>query len=482
MAISRRSLIGGFAAASATAGLSACGNSNDVSNQSSAPARNPDDKVAAIIAKGPIIPAEPDRLLLNRDNAVREMQKAKVDLLICADPVNVQYITNSRGTASLIGVDGANFATLSSSIEKKPSLIGNRIGYYFDAPKPSVADQLDFRFSGIPSEPEIFGTLTEAADIVKAPAAPFAMPRIHDVNALSQHEKRRLDQVEKAFTRLYASIEACLLAEILEAKLPNKTIAIDNPQLRAVIEKTGLDVKIVDGERLIRRMRMIKSPDEIEYMRFVAQANSLAAKAAARSVREGATFRDVRHEFSKTCAEYGSQFKYLMLDTHTPALAEGEIKNGRSFLMDAVSTFHEYHGDYGRTVCIGEPNKKMQQVIDGLSWVWDRIFPELKPGKTYADIYVLAAKLFAETGIDVAYAVNPHNVGMHHHDEPNAFDFSLSFAKDINIELQENMIVSIDMPVLDVGQGGSAHLEDSVLITKDGPEFINDPEDRFIVV
>ena len=482
MNISRRSLIGGIAAAGATAGLSACGNSNDVSNQASDALTNAENKSAPINSNGPVIPAEPDRLLLNHENAVLEMQKAKVDLLICSDPVNVQYITNSRDTAALIGVDGANFAALSSSIEKKPTVMGSRIGYYFDAPKPSVGDQLDFRFSGLPAEPEIFGTLIEAADIVKAPAKTFAMPRIHDVNALSQHEKRRLDQVDKAFTELYASIEACILAEILEAKLPNKTIAIDNPLLRTVIEKTGLDIKIVDGERLIRRIRMIKTPKEIEYMRFVAEANSLAAKEAARSAREGATFRDIRHEFSKTCAEYGSQFKYLMLDTHTPALAEGEIKNGRSFLMDAVSTFHEYHGDYGRTVCLGEPNKKMQQVIDGLSWVWDRVFPELKPGKTYGEIFGLATRLFAETGVDVAYGVNPHNVGMHHHDEPNAFDFSLSFAKDINIELQENMIVSIDMPVLDAGQGGSAHLEDSVLITKDGPEFINDPKDRFIVV
>ena len=80
------------------------------------------------------------------------------------------------------------------------------------------------------------------------------------------------------------------------------------------------------------------------------------------------------------------------------------------------------------------------------------------------------------------YGVNPHNVGMHHHDEPNAVDFSLTYAKDLNINLQEGMVISIDMPVLDIGQGGSAHLEDSVIITKDGPEFINDPADRLIIV
>ena len=480
MDISRRSLIGTIAAAGATAGLSACGNPNNTNSQTTE-AKEAKENTPSIL-NGPSIPAEPVGLLLNHENAVLEMQKAKVDLLICSDPVNVQYLTNTRATSSLIGVDGVDYAVLSSSIDKKPTYLGSRIGYYFDAPEPSVADQLDFRFAGIPAEPEIFAALTEAADIIKAPAKEFGMPRVHDANAFSSLEKRRLDQVERAFTELFASLEAAILAEILGANLEHKTIAIDNALLRAVIKKTGLDIKIVDGERLIRRMRMIKSPAEIEFMRFAAEANCLAAKTAARSIREGANFRDMRHVFSSTCSQLGTQFKYLMLDTHTPALAEGEFKDGRSFLMDAVSTFHEYHGDYGRTVCLGEPNKKMQEVIDGLSWVWDRIFPELTPGKTYLDIYGLANKLFAETGVDVRYAVNPHNVGMHHHDEPNAVDFSLTFAKDVNIELQENMVVSIDMPVLDVGQGGSAHLEDSVLITKDGPQFINDPKDRFIVV
>eukprot|EP00903_Cladosiphon_okamuranus_P004349 g4347.t1 len=337
-------------------------------------------------------------------------------------------------------MDGSTYATLKASIDRKPTYIGSRIQYYFDSPKESVADQLDFRFAEMPAEPEAFGELQDAADIINAPAETFYMPRMHEEQPLSALESRRLDQVAKAATDLKASAEAAILTEILETDLPNKTIAIDDLRLRSVVEKSGLDLQIVDGERLIRRMRMIKSPLEIEYMRFAAEANSLAAKAAARSVREGANFNDVRNEFAKACAEQGTRAKFMMLDTHTPTLTEGEIKDGRSFLMDAVSTFEEYHGDYGRTVCLGEPNSKMQQVIDGLSATWDRVFPELKPGVTYRDIFELTMRLYGEVGLDVGYAVNPHNVGMHHHDEPNAIDFALGYTKD-NITLQEGMII-----------------------------------------
>ncbi len=470
MTISRRSAIKGLATIGAASGLSSCAQPNEKAPSTSQ-------------LKQPTlsVPDEPDQLLLNHDNAVEEMQRAGVDLLICRDPVNVQYLTNLRTTPEVLGMDGVSYATLKASIDRKPTYIGSRIQFYFDAPKASVVEQLDFRFVGVPAEPDLYGQLKEASDIANAPAAIYAMPRMHDEQPLSPLESRRLKQIERAVTELKATSEAAILAEILETDLVNKTIAIDDLMLRSVIEKSGLDVRIVDGERLIRRMRLIKSPLEIDYMRFSAEANTLAAKAAARRVREGATFADVRKEFAKACTEYDTRAKFMMLDTHTPNLSRGEIKDGRSFLMDSVSAFEGYHGDYGRTVCLGEPNRKMQKVIAGLSATWDRVLPELKPGVTFNEIIKLTMKLYREVGLDVGYAVNPHSVGMHHHDDPNAVDFSLGYIKD-NVKLQEGMIVSIDMPFLDVGLGGSAHLEDSVLITKDGPELINDPSDRVIVI
>ena len=122
----------------------------------------------------------------------------------------------------------------------------------------------------------------------------------------------------------------------------------------------------------------------------------------------------------------------------------------------------------------------MQKVISALSHVWDRILPELKAGRKYSDLYALSAMLFAETQVDASFAINPHSVGLNHTDEPSKYDFGL-WEKD-DIELVENMVLSVDMPVLDNGLGGTAHLEDLVLIGKDGPELLNTSDDRFIVV
>jgi Xaa-Pro aminopeptidase len=101
-------------------------------------------------------------------------------------------------------------------------------------------------------------------------------------------------------------------------------------------------------------------------------------------------------------------------------------------------------------------------------------------GVTYAEIWALGQKLFTETGVDAGLVMGPHAVGLHHADEPGATDFA-PFAKD-NLTLQKNMVISVDMPVLGSGLGGTAHLEDLVLITEDGPELLNPGDNRLIIV
>lgn len=467
MTISRRSAIKGIAALGAVTGTASCATGEIIQTVSEQSELN--------------LPNEPDALLLNHPRAVEEMEKAGIDLLLCADPVNIYYLTNQQPIASKIGIDGLTFAALSASTKKKPVYIGNQISYYFDAPPESVTQSIEQKFYAAPADFEQFLQLESAEDLVAAPATQGFVLRQHTSHPETLLESSRRKQVETAVSEINASIDAAILSQILSADLPNKTIAIDNESLRRVISRSGLDVKVVDGERLLRRIRLQKSATEIKMMRYVAQANSRAALKAAKTVREGANFRELRAEFAKECGQYMCNAKYMMLDTHTPTLADGKIENGRSFLIDCVSEFQGYHGDYGRTVCIGEPNRKMKRIIDTLSNVWDRILPELQPGLSYPDLHTLSARLFAESKVDAGFAINPHSVGLHHSDDPALMDFSPAFIKE-NVVLQEGMVLSVDMPVLDLGQGGTAHLEDLVLIGKDGPELLNDTGNRFIVV
>lgn len=429
----------------------------------------------------PEIPNTPTKLLLNHGRAKDILAAEKVDLLICANPINIYYLTNQKPLTFALGINDYAYATLSSAPLEPPTFITSRYDFYLGgAADTAISELLNFNLFSAPADPEIFGALTDIQDIVDAPGAPGWYPRLHNDYEQAAHEKLRRVKDAPKLDDLYASLDAALLKQIFDTDLANKTIAIDNPKLREAIAKSGLDLRIVDGERLARRIRLQKSPAELELARYAISANAAAARASAASVRAGATLQDLRREFAISCGQHMSKSKYMVIDGVVPDLVRGEIKEGRSFLIDCVSEFEGYHGDFGRTVCVGSPSREMQRVIDALSHVWDRILPQLKPGVKYSDIYTMGASLFAETNIDVGFAVNPHCIGLNHTDEPSNNEFGLWGKEDIVLE--ENMILSVDLPLLDTGLGGTAHLEDLVLIGKDGPELLNTSDDRFIVV
>ncbi len=137
----------------------------------------------------------------------------------------------------------------------------------------------------------------------------------------------------------------------------------------------------------------------------------------------------------------------MMIDTLMSRVSTGEIKEGRSFLIDCVSTYLGYHGDYGRTVCVGEPNREMATIINALPTTWDRLREERHIGMRFPEILELGNKLFADTNIDAGFALNPHTIGLHHSDDENIAGFG-SYRK-ADIALEENMVLSIDMPLLD---------------------------------
>jgi len=476
MNLSRRSALTGIAATGACVGAA-----------SSASAHSAAPEMIDLTSKGKFNPPmEAQRpltlsgLLLNQERADMILEQEKVDLLICSRFENYYYLTGHTPGALMLGYDsGIDFATLSAHGNGKPTMITSQIGLYFQGTSQSQLDLMNVEIVGFPADFQGFAELTDPKAIAYAPGAPF-LPRRHDKDIETSSERYRHGLVAREAEDIRASIEAALLKQVVDNPLPNKTIAVDDHRIQVLLERRGLDVKFVDGERIIRQIRVQKSKAELELMRYAAAANAAAARAAAMSVRDGATFDDLRREFWKECADRDNSAHYMMIDTLMSRMSTGEIKEGRSFLIDCVSTFRGYHGDYGRTVCVGEPNRQMAKIIDALSITWDRLLEELRPGVKFSDILEKGRQLFKDTNVDVGFNVSPHMVGLHHSDDENVAGFG-NYAK-ADVVLEENSILSVDMPLLDAGLGGTAHLEDLVIITKDGPELINDSSDRFIIV
>ncbi len=123
----------------------------------------------------------------------------------------------------------------------------------------------------------------------------------------------------------------------------------------------------------------------------------------------------------------------------------------------------------------------MQNAADAIALGWDAVREFLKPGVRYSEIRAHGRAAIKKAGFDHLVAVTPHSVGLCHTDEPGRDGPGAYWVKD-DLVLEENMVISVDMPVLHSGMGGTSHLEDLTLITKDGNVQINDIGDRTIQI
>ena len=466
--VSRRELLkSGALAAGAVMAPTGCA---DVAGESSL--LDAQIKGAEILRGGPLV---------NLERAYQVMAEQELDGLIVTRPSNFYQFTGYYDHVA-VRHDAPNcFSLLSRDPRRASGLVMHQFLYYY-----SFAD------SGFdwPMEVYLFTGWDERIGAKSAdfsgeePAArpPFVFDDRGDA-AQRGFETERLALLNRTLEHRPASAGAewALVKAAREMHLDRGRIGVDHEVIAGIFESAGFAATTVDADHAIRSIRMIKSPKEIELMRLGAQLNAEAALAAVRTVRDGATHRELRAIFSAECAKRGNTPLFLQIDTVTSEVYDAELKDGEAFAIDAVSLGFHYFGDYGRTIFVGEPSRSMKRATDAISLAWDAVRERLRPGLRYSEIKEIGREAIRKDGYDYDVAFSPHSVGLAHTDEPGGGGPGAYWVKDDTI-LQENMILSVDLPVRHAGIGGSAHLEDLTLITKDGATQINDIGDRIVLV
>ena len=228
-----------------------------------------------------------------------------------------------------------------------------------------------------------------------------------------------------------------------------------------------------------RKIRVVKSDVEITNMRIAAGANQEAAMAAIAKFDIGANEEDINNLFALEAARRGARAMWLVAGG-VGGLRNGEIVRDEPILFDAVSQIRNYHGDFGRTVVVGEPSDKLVQRIKLIKAGWQAAFETLRPGIRYSEVQRAARAAMKKTGLPEArVGVTPHSVGLQHTDEP--YRDGLPFTMKDDLVLAENMTLTVDFPSMELGWG-SCHLEDLVVITHDGAEPLATMDDPLVVI
>jgi Xaa-Pro aminopeptidase len=228
----------------------------------------------------------------------------------------------------------------------------------------------------------------------------------------------------------------------------------------------------------MHHIRLVKTPAELSLLTDAARANVLAVTAAVLRARENPTLRALRQRFFSEAAERGNTGIFMLVDGVMDETYEETLPEGRAFLVDGVSHRAFYQGDYARTACLGPPSPGMRKVTEALEFAWHEIRDRLAPGLTFSQIGEIGRRALRRTGNDYTVAFKPHSVGLEHEDQPRVGIDGRPF----DLALVEGMVLSVDCPLLDVGAGGTAHLEDLTLITADASRPLHEAGPALMVV
>lgn len=233
----------------------------------------------------------------------------------------------------------------------------------------------------------------------------------------------------------------------------------------------------------IERLRMIKSEEELNYIRYAEQIGVDAFNHVLKYIRCGVSEIEIAAEleyFMKKQGADGTSFDTIVLSAERTALPHGmpserKFEKGDFVLMDFGCKYKGYCSDMTRTVAIGTPSKQQNEIYETVKQAQQIGLDTIKSGIPGSAPDRAARDYIALKGYGEYFGHSlGHGVGLMIHELPN-----LSTKSDIILE--ENMIVSCEPGIYIYGLGG-VRIEDLVCVKQDGIENLTNLSKDLIIL
>lgn len=410
---------------------------------------------------------------INLDRAVAVMERHGLDGLVIGQPVNVFHALGywPQIARTRAGQPPGTFALLARTRPDQWGLVTSRFLHEYSWADGRSRDDVGLW---------LYDALGDAGDAPLMPAGPLFVDRGAAPLSPVEHH-RHVVAAQAAATRPHLPDSgAALVAAMRDMGLWQGRIGYDEPVIAEVCQRHDRPGQLVSALNALCEIRLVKSDLELALMKRAAAANVAALDATAKAVRAGASHRELQDLFRTEAARRGNSAVFLNVDRVSSDHSQQRIVEGQTLMIDGVSHFLHYHGDFARTVFVGEPLRSAARAAEAAAFGWQAVRERLRPGLRYSEICAIGAEAVRKAGYDAIIGFGPHSVGLAHTDEPG--EDHGGFWRKPDIMLEAGMILSVDCPVMDIGIGGSAHCEDLVLITETGCEPIHPLHDPVIIL
>lgn len=304
------------------------------------------------------------------------------------------------------------------------------------------------------------------------------------------------DRVKVADVRLCIDLAAGVADVLRETGLLDKRLGMAGMMSYLVSAhkrmeaRAGQTIDFVDADAILDRLRLIKSPAEIDHMRWSAGVGVKWMDATMAAVVEGNTEGDAVGAGLKVLAANGGTQQDIAIASGPNSMhymgssgmphwnVTRPLETGDLVHIDQWGPVDGYYTDFARsTVVGGKPSDGQRELLDGNVALIHHIIEGIRPGETtFGDLYRRGSRWLDDNGF-----ANHKTTG----DETNAFSQLFPcfghalglgidgpwITEDETIVIEANMTLAVEALVSKPGVGASNYEED-VLVTETGAEIL----------
>lgn len=291
---------------------------------------------------------------------------------------------------------------------------------------------------------------------------------IPDIRVLSEFAAENEDYPFTKLEPLREVVASCMPHAIRRVGLGGK--AIMGAEIYETILNSFPDAEFVKMDSVLEPMRGVKSPAEIEVIKYAYHLANLGMEAAVKAVRPGVTEREIAAEAEYVMRKNGSEgtgidsiivsgpnTRHILGRTTTRVVQENDM-----VVITLAPRYEGYHGACARCVFVGEPDAKLLASVKAEIEAQNTCGKNLVPGRVGSEVEAMGRKIMSEAGYGENFLYSGlHSVGVIEFEPPILGPSSRTV-------IAENMVISVDIPLFEADVMGS-RTEDGYLVTKDGP-------------
>mgnify|MGYP003691554211 FL=1 len=234
--------------------------------------------------------------------------------------------------------------------------------------------------------------------------------------------------------------------------------------------------EVEDQSELITKHRVIKSSEEIVYIKKAAELADEALDEAWKYTKAGDSEAKILAEMQKVVFEGGGDYpanEFIIGSGHNALLCRYQAEKRNLSDIDQLSiewagTFKHYHSAMFRTILVGKTDPKHVKMHGACVDALTNCEKNLVPGKTAGDIFDVHAKTFDNLGYNKA-RMNACGYSLGSTFSPNWMDWPMLYTENQYV-IKPGNVFFMHMILMDSENELAMNLGETYLVTENGNE------------